>query len=104
MNPGIPNNSFSTNQFAKAEYMTIFDEEEVNIYNATNTEIKTAGGAVLRGWRLPKKGLWRILLDENVTSESNLNTKTVKAKEPPSNLLKIQPPPPSKSINKVYGP
>ena len=37
MIPGIQNNLFSTNQFAKAKYITIFDEEEVNIYYATNT-------------------------------------------------------------------
>ena len=29
--------------------MTIFDEEEVNVYNATNTETKTTRGALLRG-------------------------------------------------------
>ena len=93
MIPGTHNNLFSTNQFAKAKYITIFDEEEVNIYDKTNTEIKTTKGAVLRGWRLPDEGLWRIPLDKNATAESNLNTETVKAKESPSNLLKSQLPP-----------
>ena len=92
----------STNQFAKARYITIFDKEEVNIYNATNTEIRKTRGSVLRGWRLPNEGLWCIVIDENVPAESNINEKTVKAKEPPSNLLKIQPPPPSQSINNIY--
>ena len=102
MIPGIQNNLLSTNQFAKARYIAIFDKEEVNIYNATNTEIKTSRGSVLRGWCIPDKGLWRILLDDNVTSESNIDTKTVKAKEPPSNLLRSQPPLPLQSINNVY--
>ena len=37
MIPGIQNNLLRTNQFSKAKYITIFDEEEVNIYNSTNT-------------------------------------------------------------------
>ena len=102
MIPGIQNNLLSTTQFSKTQYIKIFDEEEVNIYDATNTEIKTTKGAVLRGWRLPYKGLWRIQLDKNAISESNLNTKTVKAKEPLSKLLKIQPPTLSQSIDNVY--
>ena len=102
MIPSIQNNLLSTNQFAKARYITIFDKEEVNIYNATNTEIRKTRGSVLRGWRLPGEGLWRIPLNDNATAESNLNTKTVKTKELPSNLLKIQPPPPLQSIKNVY--
>ena len=46
---GIQNNLFNTNQFVKAIYMMIFDEEEVNIYDATNKVINTKRGAVLRG-------------------------------------------------------
>ena len=53
MIPGIQKKIFSANQFVKAKYITIFDKEEVNIYNATNTEIKTTKGAVLRVWSLP---------------------------------------------------
>ena len=49
MVPGIQNNLLSTNQFAKAKYSMIFDEKEVNIYDATNTIIKTTRGSVLRG-------------------------------------------------------
>ena len=49
MIPGIQNNCLRTNRFAKAKYITIFDEEEVNIYDATNNEIKTTRGSVLRG-------------------------------------------------------
>ena len=91
-----------TNRFAKAKYITIFEEEEVNIYNATNTEIKTTRGAALRVCRLPDKGLWQIPIDGNVTANSNLNTKTVKTKEPQSDLLRIQEPPPLQLINNVY--
>ena len=56
----------------------------------------------MRGWRLPDKGLWSIPLNENVTAEFNLNKKTVKSKEAPSNLLRSQTPLPLQSINNVY--
>ena len=56
----------------------------------------------MRGWRLPDKGMWRIPLGENVTAEYNINTKTVKSKKPPSNILRSQPPPPLQSIKNVY--
>ena len=102
MIPGIQNNLLSTNQLAKARYITIFDEEEVNIYNATNTYIKTTRGAVLIVWCLPDEGLWNILLDDNVTAESNINTKIVKSNEPSSNLLRSQPHLTLQSINNVY--
>ena len=69
MIPGIQNNLLSTNQFTKAKYITIFDKEEVNIYDAKNTKTITTKGAVLREWRLPNKRLWRIPLDENATAE-----------------------------------
>ena len=72
MIPGTQNNLLSTNQLAKEKYITIFDEEEVNIYDATNTEIKTTKGAVLRIWRLPDEGMWSIPPDDNATAESNI--------------------------------
>ena len=48
----------STNTFSLAKYITIFDKDMVNIYDATNTKITVLRGAVLRGWRVPSKGLW----------------------------------------------
>ena len=39
MVPGIKHNLLSMNQFAEAKYITIFDEDQVNIYDATNTEV-----------------------------------------------------------------
>ena len=53
----------------------------------------------MRGWRLPGKILWSILLGENVTADYNINTKTAIANTPPSNLLRIQPLPPSGKYN-----
>jgi hypothetical protein len=40
----------STGQFAAANYITVFDKEKVNIYNANNTIIAVTRGAILPGW------------------------------------------------------
>ena len=47
---GIKNNLLSINEFAKEDYITIFDGDEVNIYDARNTKVKVSRGAILRGW------------------------------------------------------
>jgi hypothetical protein len=49
--PGISQNSLlSTVKFADANYITIFDKNTVNIYNANDTIITITKGAILRGW------------------------------------------------------
>ena len=56
--PGITTNLLlSTNKFAEANYITIFDKEEVNIYDVNNTVITVMRGAILRGFKCPNK-LW----------------------------------------------
>ena len=42
MVPGIKHNFLSMNQLAEAKYITIFDEDKVNIYDATNTEVRVS--------------------------------------------------------------
>jgi hypothetical protein len=49
----------STNQLAVAGYITVFDEEEVNIYDANDIIITVTRGALLQGWRCEETGLWR---------------------------------------------
>ena len=49
---GIKHSLLSMNQFAEAKYITFFDEDQVNIYDATNTKATVSRGSVLRGWRL----------------------------------------------------
>ena len=73
--PSITMNSLlSTNEFAAPNYITIFDKEEVNIYDANNTIIAVTRGAILQGWKCPTSGLWRIPL---VNMVRNNNTDTV---------------------------
>ena len=68
--------------------MTIFDKEEVKIYDMHNTTFIVLRGIVLRGWQYNETGLWRIPLVENVT---NLNTETVICRAPPTELLPNRP-------------
>ena len=97
--PSITGDSLlSTSKFADAKYITIFDEEEVNIYDATNTSVTISRGAILRGWRDPQSGMWRIPIAKTI---ENINTDTVLVKKPPSELLSNRPPP-SEAIHNVY--
>jgi hypothetical protein len=73
--PGITENLLlSTSKFAATNYITIFDKEEVNIYDANDTIITVSRGAILRGWMDTKSNLWRIPVVEVVR---NNNTDTI---------------------------
>ena len=101
MVPGIQNTLISTNQFAKDNYACIFDKDMVNIYDMNNTKITISRSAVLKGWRVPKEGLWRIPL-EQYTPGANINTTTVLVKEYQLGTLKKQPPNYYEAVNNVY--
>jgi hypothetical protein len=48
--PNIPTNLLiSTAKFAEAGYITVFDDKEVNVYNASNTNVIVSRQAILRG-------------------------------------------------------
>ncbi len=64
----------STSKFANANYITIFDKEAVNIYDANETTITVTRGAILCGFKCPMTGMWRIPLVDLVR---NNNTDTV---------------------------
>ena len=88
------------NQFAEAKYITIFYEDQVNIYDATNTKVTVLRGSVLRGWRLRDKGLWRIPLVANV---KNVNTERIILNKLPSSFLVNNEPLPTDEILNAYG-
>ena len=48
----------SVGKFADAGYLTVFDEEEVNIYDGLKTKIEINGKAIIKGWRDPETGLY----------------------------------------------
>jgi hypothetical protein len=48
--PGVSQDSLlSTSKCADANYITVYDKETVNIYDANNTMITVTKGAILRG-------------------------------------------------------
>ena len=52
MVPGIKNNTLiTTRKFADVNYISIFDQEEVNVYDTNTTKITIPRGSVLKGWR-----------------------------------------------------
>ena len=98
MVPGIKNTLVSTNQFALANYATIFTKDMVHVYDMNNTKIEVSRSAVLKGWRVPKEGLWRIPLEND---KPTINKNTALVREDP--LIKLrQAPPKNESINSVY--
>ena len=96
--PTLQSDLMSIGKMADAGYLTIFDDEEVNIYDLHNTTVTVSKGSVLRGWRCKETGLWRIPLVENVT---NLNTETVICKAPPTESLPNRPPI-TEAVHNVY--
>ena len=52
----------STSKMCDAGYLSVFDEEEVRIYDARTTKITTSKPPVLKGWRDKVSTLWRIPL------------------------------------------
>ena len=56
------NSLASTRKFSDAGYFTIFDEEEVKIYDSRTTKVVTSKPPVLKGWRDKVSTLWHIQL------------------------------------------
>ena len=96
MVPGFKDNLLSTSKFVDAGYASIFDQEEVSVYDTTNTKITTSRAAIMKGWRVPEEGVWRFLLLPSA------NTPTFDSQQSPQELLRTQPPSlPEKMLN-VY--
>ena len=97
--PTISNNSLlSTAKFATAGYITVFDGEEVNIYDSFNTKVIVTRAAILRGWFDKEANLWRVPLLPVVR---NPNTDTVLVSKPPTEYLPDRPPP-IDAVHNVY--
>jgi hypothetical protein len=81
--PGITKNSLlCTGQFAAANYIIIFNKEEVNIYDANDTIIAVTRGAILQEWWDMATKLWRIPLMV-VVRNNNIDT-VIMIGHPPS--------------------
>jgi hypothetical protein len=87
----------SITKFVDANYIAIFDKDEVNIYNANKTKIIVSRSAILRGWQCKQTNLWQVPLIENVQNNS---TDTVLCDQCPTEFLPDRTPP-SKAIHNV---
>jgi hypothetical protein len=97
--PNIPTNLLiSTAKFAEAGYITVFDDKEVNVYNASNTKVIVTRQAILRGWLDKDTNLYRIPLIPIIL---NNNTDTVLVRKPPTEFLPDHPPP-NQAVHNIY--
>ena len=97
--PTIDKNSLlSIPKFAAAGYITVFDGEEVNIYDAYNTKVIVTREAILRGWFDKTANLWRVPLLPIVLNET---TNTVLVYKTPTEYLPDRPPP-IDAVHNVY--
>jgi hypothetical protein len=72
--PKVQHSLLGTSKLVEADYIAIYNKQEVNFYNATTTKIVALEEAVLKEWQCPVTKLWRIpLLDK----PDNLNTDTL---------------------------
>ena len=71
--PTLKTTLVSNSKLADAGYTSVFDKDEVNVYDNNTTEIKITGAAAMTGFRDKTTGLWRVPLKSNPT---NLNTDT----------------------------
>jgi len=90
----------SAAKLAEAGYVSIFDNDEVNVYDTHNTVIQVSRSAVLKRYKCPKTGLWQIPLTKNpITEKTNLNTDTVIVDKYPTEYLPARPPPTEAILN-----
>ena len=66
--PGLQQTLLSGSKFADAGYVAVYDENEVNFYN--KGEVKIDAHAVIRGYRCPRTGLWRVPLQPIIINEN----------------------------------
>ena len=80
MVPSLSDQSLlSGNKFAQAGYVTIYDNQEVNIYDGRTAKIIVSEKAFLKGWFCPEAIMWRIPLQPHI---SNNNTETLLLNRP----------------------
>jgi hypothetical protein len=72
--PQVQNSLLSTSKVVNADYIAIYDMEEVHFYDAKTTKTTVSEEAVLKEWQCQAAGLWRLPLVENPV---NLNTDTL---------------------------
>ena len=72
--PQLKKTLISNGKIADADYITVYDKEEVNVYDARTTQVTASNAAVMTGYRDKRNGLWRFPLKSIVENE-NTDTK-----------------------------
>ena len=83
--PGFRDNLFSASKFVDAGYACIFEQDEVGVYDKTNTEITTSWAVAMKRWHVPGENVWRFRLQQADGAPLESNTS-------PQELLRTQPP------------
>ena len=71
--PGVHTSLIIVCQIADEGYVTVFDENECNIYDGKKVKIVISEKSVLKGYRCKNSGLWRIPLKDTILNE-NMDT------------------------------
>jgi hypothetical protein len=82
--PSLKTTLVSNSKLADANYITVYDREEVNVYDAEMTKVVPTKQAVMTGWRDRITGLWRVPLQHNV---ANINTDTAQLNQNDTNAI-----------------
>ena len=69
--PALKHNSLiSVPKLSQAQYITVFDGDEVNVYDGHTTKIHVTNEAVMAGWLCKKTNLYRIPLKPNMKTST----------------------------------
>ncbi|KAL7502358.1 hypothetical protein ACHAXN_001427 [Cyclotella atomus] len=82
--PSLKTTLISNSKLADAGYVTVYDNEEVNVYDGATTTVVPTKQAVMTGWRDKLTGLWRFPLHSQVT---NATTETKLLSEAKTNAI-----------------
>jgi hypothetical protein len=78
--PSLKTSLVSNSKLADAGYITVYDENEVNVYDSKDTAIKPTKAAIMTGWRCKQTGLWRFPLKSEIKDEK-MDTKVLNENE-----------------------
>ena len=93
--PTLEQTLISGSKFADAGYTAVYDEHEVNFYEAN--KVKIDAKSVLRGYRCSRTGLWRVSLPDHILNE-NTDTLLLDAEGGEQSLNRMYGVPTSKQI------
>ena len=67
--PGVNTSLISVFKMAYEGYVTVFDENECNIYDGKKVKIVISEKVVLKGYKCKNSGLWRIPIKDTILNK-----------------------------------